>query len=96
MIDGKANDFIEELYYEDHYVIYNGEKFFFNGCQTITDKNMNVRLVRLEIYNLSKDVTVFSVTKPTEAECIEAMENAPIWDGKTFWEVENEFKWTDE
>ena len=31
MIDGNARDFIEKLHYEDHYVIYNGEKFFFNG-----------------------------------------------------------------
>lgn len=28
MIDGNVADFIDKLYYEDHYVIYNGEKFF--------------------------------------------------------------------
>ncbi len=28
MIDGNARDFIEKLHYEDHYVIYNGEKIF--------------------------------------------------------------------
>ena len=28
-------------------------------------------------------------------ECIAAFENAPIWDGKTFWQAEQEMKWVD-
>ncbi len=30
MIDGNVADFIDKLYYEYHYVIYNGDKYFFN------------------------------------------------------------------
>ena len=29
MIDGNVYDFIDKLSYEDHYVIYDGEKYFF-------------------------------------------------------------------
>ena len=34
MIDGNTRDFLNKLYYEDHYVIFEGEKYFLNGCQT--------------------------------------------------------------
>ena len=96
MIDGKATDFINKLYYEDHYVIYNGNKYFFNGCQTEKDADGHTVSVTLEIYNLSVDKTVFSVIKSSAAECIEALEEAPIWNGKTFWEIESQMKWVDE
>ncbi len=95
MIDGNARDFIEKLHYEDHYVVYNGEKFFFNGCQTIILEN-GTTSVKLEIYNLTKKATVFSVTKSTATDCVEAFLDAPIWDGKLFWEIENQMQWVDE
>ncbi len=28
-------------------------------------------------------------------QCLYAFENAPIWNGKTFWEIENEIEWVD-
>ena len=33
MIDGNAKEFISKLSYEDHYAVYNGKKYFFNGCR---------------------------------------------------------------
>ena len=96
MIDGNVAEFIDKLYYEDHYVIYNGEKYFFNGCQTSKDNTGNIISVTLEIYNLSIDRTVFSITKSSAMECIEAFEEAPIWNGKTFWDIENQMQWVDE
>ena len=70
MIDGNARDFLNKLYYEDHYVVYNGDKYFLNGCQTGYTTDGKKR-VKLEVYNLSKDTTVYSVTKSTVTECIE-------------------------
>ena len=46
-------NFIEKLHYEDHYAIYNGEKLFFNGCQTKILEN-GTKSVKLEVYNLKK------------------------------------------
>lgn len=44
MIDGNVAESIDKLYYEDHYVIYNCEKYFFNGCQTSKDNTGNIRV----------------------------------------------------
>lgn len=96
MINGKASDFIDKLYYEDHYVIYNGNKYFLNGCQTQKDNEGNIVAVRLEVYNLSEDETILSISMPSASECIDMFENSPIWNDKTFWEAESEIEWVDE
>ena len=96
MIDGSVREFIEKLYYEDHYILYCNEKYYFNGCCSTTDSDGKVISVKLAIYNLSRETTVYAVEMPTADECIEAFENAPIWDGKTFWDVEDQMTWVDE
>lgn len=96
MIDGKVSEFLDKLCYEDHYIVYNNEKYFFNGCQSEKDANGKVISVKLEVYNLSTDEIIFSVTKKSAIECIEALEEAPIWNGKSFWDVESNMKWVDE
>jgi len=96
MIDGNARDFLNKLYYEDHYVIYNNEKFFFNGCQTKMSPDGTVEYVKLEVYNLTTDETIFSTQNALASDCVLAFEEAPIWNGKTFWEIENKMHWVDE
>lgn len=93
MIDGKVSEFINKLYYEDHYVLYNGKKYFFNGCQSKKDTDGKVISVRLEIYDISNDTILFSATKASATECMEAFEESPIWDGKTFWDIESQMQW---
>ena len=95
MIDGNARDFINKLYYEDHYAIYKANKYYFNGCQAKRLENGNED-VKMEVYNLTLDTTVFSVTRSNATDCLESFQNAPIFDGKTFWEVESEIEWVDE
>lgn len=77
-------------------MLFTTARSFFNGCQTSKDDTGNIISVSLEIYNLSTDKTVFSVTKPSATECIEAFEDTPIWHRKTFWDVENQMQWVDE
>ena len=95
MIDGNTKDFLDKLFYEDHYVVYEGEKYFLNGCQTTYNDDKS-ESVRLEVYNLSKNITVFSVTKPTAIECVESFQEAKIWNRKDFWEAENIMVWVDD
>ena len=64
MIDGNVYDFLDKLYYEDHYVIYNNEKYFFNGCQSRISPDGKVMSVRLEIYNLSTKPCSRSLKRP--------------------------------
>lgn len=96
MIDGNASEFIDKLHYEDHYVLYNGNKYFFNGCQSKKHSDGRVVSVRLEVYDISNEKTLFSTTKPSAEECVEAFEEAPIWNGKSFWDIESQMQWVDE
>lgn len=95
MIDGNAGAFIDKLSYEDHYVMYKNEKYFFNGCQTKKDNNGNIVYVLLEVYNLTENKTIFSVKKKSMSECIAAFEKAELWDNRSFWEAESEMEWVD-
>ena len=96
MINGNPATFIDKMYYEDHYVIFNNEKYFVNGCQTKMDADGNTLSVRLEVYNLTQNATIFSATKSSASECISSFENALIWDGKKFWDAEPDIEWVDE
>lgn len=95
MIAGNANDFINKLSYEDHYVMFDNKKYFFNGCQTEKDTSGTIKSVRLEVYDLINKTTVFSVTKKSVIECLTAFEEAKIWNNKTFWEAESDMEWVD-
>lgn len=95
MINGNANDFIDKLSYEDHYVMFENKKYFLNGCQTEKNNSGNVISVRFEVYDLTNGTTIFSVTQPTTYECLVAFEKAKIWNNKSFWEAEKEIEWID-
>ncbi len=65
MINGDANVFIDQLSYEDHYVLFNGVKYFLNGCQVSKNDEGKIISVRLEVYDLTSKTTIYSVTKKT-------------------------------
>ena len=96
MINGNAITFIENLSYEDNYALFHENKYFFNGCQVRKNDEGKIIEVRLEVYNLTKNTTVFSVKTPSIQKCIEAFLNAKIFDEKTFWEAETEIEWVDD
>lgn len=96
MIDENANDFIDKLSYEDHYVLFDNKKYFFNGYQTEKDSSGAIKSVRLEVYDLTNEATVFSVTGKSVCDCLAAFEKDKIWNNKTFWEAEADMEWVDE
>ena len=95
MINGNVNEFIEELTYQDHYANYQGQKYFFNGCQYQYNVEGTVVDVTLEVYNLTTNTTVFSTTQNNAAKCIAAFEEAKIFNSQSFWEVEKDIEWVD-
>jgi hypothetical protein len=95
MINGNAKAFIEELFYQDHCAVFKNTKYYFNACQCKFDKNHKVVSAVLEIYNLSDHSLFFSAEYDNCSKCIEAFENAPIFNGKTFWQVEKDIEWVD-
>ena len=47
--------FLDKLYYEDHYIVYKGEKFFINGCQTTFNDNQRAFTMRQAGMQLAKN-----------------------------------------
>ncbi len=95
MIDGETRVFLENLLYEDCWARYKGHDLFFNGCQCEHDTKGRIVSVRLEVYDETTGTTLFSSENQTQTECLDALVSAPIFGGKTFWEVEHELVWTD-
>lgn len=91
-----TRDFLENLLNGDGWVRYQGKDYFFNGCRCVTDEK-GIIVVFLEIYDMStrKDDNDIHIQEATPQDCIEAMLKMPFFNGKTFWEVENEIEWTD-
>jgi hypothetical protein len=94
MINGDANMFIESVYNcQDIAFIYKGEKYWFQG-HTVTD---GVWGVHMECYKIEPpgDENVWQYDGSSLSEGQESFQNSPIFDGKSFWEVEKEIEWVD-
>lgn len=97
MIDGDVKEFVDNLYYgTEMYFLFRGKKYFVQGWYE--DGIHHLTLEIEEPYD-SKDPLcqgyVWSHESKERGECAQAFLNAPIWDGKKFYEVEKEMTWTD-
>ena len=95
MINGNAREFVEELAYQDLCAVFQDKTYYFNACQCNFDENKKVISAVLEVYNLTDHTLVFSTEQGSCNKCIEEFENAAIFDGKTFWQVEQDIEWID-
>ena len=91
MINGDVKEFVNHLDFEHQAVIYNGHKLFFEGVIYYNNHEGKDKY-NFEIYQYSLDEIyekdLFSVWCDSSSKCIEKFIQAPIFDGKTFWEVE--------
>ena len=92
MINGKAGEFVDRIYTcQDTVFIYNGIKYWFQGY--MPDANS----VHMEIFQTDPDadgyVWVYDGRSISEGQL--AFQKAPIFNGKTFWDVESEIEWVD-
>ena len=93
MIDGDVKEFVDNLYYgSEMYFLFRGKKYFIQGWYKepfhylVLTEEEDVDFLKGYIWeHFSKD----------SAECVKAFLDAKLWDGKTFYEVENEMTWTD-
>lgn len=91
MINGDAREFIEGLYYGDErFFCYKGCKYFLQGYY-IDGKPL------LEMYAIESEENKFKWRAVAENVDypVNKFEDAPIFDGKTFWQVEDEIEWVD-
>lgn len=91
MINGNANEFIEGLHYGDErFFLHNGKKYFIQGYFE-NDKPM------LELYVLEPTDSDFKwcIFSNNKNYPVSEFEEAKIFDGKSFWEIEKDIEWVD-
>lgn len=91
MINGDVNEFIDGLHYGDErFFLYDGNKYFLQGYR-VDNKPM------LELYVIENPAVDFewrTISHDSQYP-VEKFENAKIFNGKSFWEVEKEIEWVD-
>ena len=93
MINGKVEDFLEGIYNLQEIIhIYNGKKYFLQGYGGWKGEpyTLELQLWEPEQKNLWKYVDKDPIL------CRNKFLKEPLYDGKTFWEVESEIEWVDE
>lgn len=91
MINGDAAKFIDGLYYGDErFFIYDGYKYFIQGYYE-SGKPM------LVMYVIESDDNDFEwrAFSDNESYPVSQFEDAAIFSGKKFWEVEQDIEWVD-
>lgn len=89
MINGNIHEFMDHIYYGDElWFLYRGTKYFLEDWPG--DKCLKLYL--FEMIEGGKDYCWKGDMKHFPAE---DFLKAKIWDGKSFWEVEQEIEWVD-
>lgn len=94
MEGGRVNDFVDAFSYESVAVVYKGEKYFSDGITTNSDGKYSFFIIKVND-NCEFIEDVLNYVGESISDCIDAFENAPIWEGKSLYEVENEMTWVD-
>lgn len=93
MINGNANEFINRIYIcQDTVFLFKGAKYWFQGY-IIDDNSVHMELFQVKP---ARDNYIWEYNGASLSEGQEAFQNAKIFDGKSFWEIENEIEWADE
>ena len=92
MINGNASEFIDRIYTcQDTVFIYNGIKYWFQGYMP-SDNAVHMEVFQTEP---AADGYIWVYDGCSISEGQIAFQKAPIFNGKTFWEVEGEIEWVD-
>lgn len=94
MINGNANKFIESIYNcQDIAFVYKNEKYWFQG-HTVSD---GIWAVHMECYKVDSPCNeyVWQYNGNSLSEGQVDFQTAPIFDGKTFWDIEKDIEWLD-
>lgn len=92
MIDGNPIEFVDRIYScQDTVFIFREVKYWFQGYRLPTGE------VHMEIFQCDppSETYLWECNGPTIEECQNEFLSAPIFAGKTFWQVEQEIRWVD-
>lgn len=91
MIDGNVNEFVDYIHDGAELVfLYKGQKFFLQGF--FEDEKYTLVLDRWEP---PADDYIWVGVGGSKGFPVKEFLDAPIWDGRTFWEVERQMQWVD-
>ena len=91
MINGNIDEFMDKLWGGDELIYtYNGKKYFSQGY--INDDGKYY--FELQLWEPEGGV-LWSITGLNNQDSLDAFLKEPLFDGKTFWEVEKEIEWVD-
>lgn len=91
MINGNVNEFVDHIHYGDELVfLYEGKKYFLQGF-----KLEGLYTLLLDRWDPPGDDYIWVGKGTDKAYPVEKFLNAPIFEGKTFWEAEKEIEWVD-
>ena len=94
MINGNASEFIDRIYTcQDTVFVFHGVKYWFQGY--MLDDSVHMEVFQVEPPVEDDNYYVWEYNGDSISEGQEAFQNAPIFDGKTFWEAEKDIKWID-
>jgi hypothetical protein len=96
VINGDINKFVECLFLgEELDIVFEGKTYLMEGGY---DEN-KVAEMFVEEYdnnNHENDHVIFETTSTKDLkECVEKFLEAPIWNGKKFWDAEKDMEWID-
>ncbi len=91
MINGNPHEFLDVLYTgQDIVYIFKGIKYWFQGYTT--DSGFHMEIIQHEP---SSDSYLWKHDDVSSENCKDAFLNAPIFEGKTFWDAEGDIEWVD-
>lgn len=91
MINGNANEFIDGLHYGDErFFLYNGNKYFLQGY--MVNGSPMLELYIIENPNIEFEWRAISNSNNYP---VTEFENAKIFEGNSFWEIEKYIEWLD-
>lgn len=92
MINGNPGEFVDRVYScQDTIFIFEGIKYWFQGY-TLPDGSVHMEIFQ---YQPPSEKCLWEYNGKTIDECQKAFLEAPVFDGKTFWESEQEIEWVD-
>lgn len=90
MKNGNVQEFVNHIYFGDElWFMYEGEKYFLEGWQ----ENNIFELVLYEMKNSGK---VYSWKGNYKDYPVDSFLSDLVFDGKTFWQVEQDITWVDD
>lgn len=99
MKNGNVNEFVSNLDFEHQAVIFDGHKLFFEGV-IFDEEEASEKKYVFDIYQYSMNEVFekkfYSIKCKSSEECIKTFLEAPIFNGKKFWDIEAELTWIDD